>query len=372
MTDAGVYVLKDDRTLVALQSAQFMRESEFQALLADFPQLLAGEQMDAQDPRRFLLVARERKVASDAASEGRWFLDHLFVDQDGVPTLVEVKRQSDVRLRREVIGQLMEYAANAVAFWPPESLRTDFEARCTIQELDAGAELARHLGEGADTGAFWAAAGANLRAGRIRLLLVADLITPELRRIVEFMNAQMQPAELLAVELRQFQGEGLRALTPLLIGRTPDAVQPQRARSAAPAWTPDVIVEALSGEPAAQAAAEEIVRWTQIHADRVQTTASGATGPAFQHAGAWLYPFLINIQGDLTLFFDYLADRPVYAVRERREAWAADLVAAGLPVSTRDLDGRQSLKLADLTPITTQAFLQAMESFKTRLLQSAQ
>ena len=369
MTNAGVYVLKDDRTLVAMQSAEFVRESEFQALLADFPQLLAGEQMNAQDPRRFLLVARERKVASDAASEGRWFLDHLFVDQDGVPTLVEVKRQSDVRLRREVIGQLMEYAANAVAFWPPQSLRTDFEARCALQELDAGAELARHLRDGADVDAFWAAAGANLRAGRIRLLLVADLITPELRRIVEFMNAQMQPAELLAVELRQFQGEGLRALAPLVIGRTEEAVEQKRTRSAAPSWTPQAIVEALDGE--ARTAAQEIVRWTQTHADRVQTTASGATGPAFQHAGAWLYPFLINRQGDLTLFFDYLVDRPVYAVRERREAWAVDLAAAGLPVSTQDLDGRQVLKLAELTLASTQAFLRAMDGFKARFSASA-
>ena len=44
---------------------------------------------------------------------GRWLVDRLFLDQDGVPTLVEVKRSSDTRIRREVVGQLLEYAANA-------------------------------------------------------------------------------------------------------------------------------------------------------------------------------------------------------------------------------------------------------------------
>ena len=31
-----------------------------------------------------------------------------------MPTLVEVKRSSDTRIRREVVGQMLHYAANAV------------------------------------------------------------------------------------------------------------------------------------------------------------------------------------------------------------------------------------------------------------------
>ena len=54
---------------------------------------------------------------------GRWSVDHLFLDQDSVPTLVEVKRSSDTRIRREVVGQLIDYAANAVVYWPVEMLR---------------------------------------------------------------------------------------------------------------------------------------------------------------------------------------------------------------------------------------------------------
>jgi hypothetical protein len=51
----------------------------------------------------------------------------LFLDQYAVPTIVEVKR-SDSRVRREVVGQMLDYAANAVVCWPVEALRTRFEA----------------------------------------------------------------------------------------------------------------------------------------------------------------------------------------------------------------------------------------------------
>jgi hypothetical protein len=56
---------------------------------------------------------------------------------------------------------------------------------------------------------FWAMVKTNLQAGRVRLIFVADVIPPELRRIVEFLNAQMDPAEVLALEIKQYVGEGL-------------------------------------------------------------------------------------------------------------------------------------------------------------------
>ena len=42
---------------------------------------------------------------------------------------MEVKRSSDTRIRREVVGQLIEYAANAVVYWPVDTLRVTFDRR---------------------------------------------------------------------------------------------------------------------------------------------------------------------------------------------------------------------------------------------------
>src|ERR1700727_773423 len=91
----GVFVLKDAKTLVEMKPAAFVAEDDFQRLLADFPSLLAGAQFYSVKPRKWLLVRREMSVASEQDGTGRWSVDHLFLDQDGIPTLVEVKRQSD-------------------------------------------------------------------------------------------------------------------------------------------------------------------------------------------------------------------------------------------------------------------------------------
>jgi hypothetical protein len=63
-------------------------------------------------------------------------LDHLFLNREGVPTLVEVKRSSNTQLRREVVAQMLDYAANASAQWTVDSLRTWFEAECERKGAD--------------------------------------------------------------------------------------------------------------------------------------------------------------------------------------------------------------------------------------------
>ena len=63
----------------------------------------------------------------------------------------------------------------------------------------------------------------NLQAGKIRLLFVSDKIPVELRLIVEFLNSQMDPAEVLALEIKQYVGEGLRTLVPRVLGQSAEA-----------------------------------------------------------------------------------------------------------------------------------------------------
>jgi len=149
----SVFVLNDSG-LVALTPSEFVKEDDFQQLLEKYPSLLSGNQTDSGDPRRWLLIKREKSVPAEDGGSGRWSVDHLFVDQDGIPTLVEVKRQSDTRLRREVVGQMLDYAANAVVYWPIEQLRADFEERCAATEKNPDEEVRAQLGIDGDTEAF--------------------------------------------------------------------------------------------------------------------------------------------------------------------------------------------------------------------------
>jgi hypothetical protein len=149
-----VFVLRDEQTLVALEPAEFATEDDFQLLLAKFPSLLCWEQNDTGMPRRWLLLKREQSIPAEDGGTGRWSVDHLFVDQNGVPTLVEVKRQSDTRLRREVVGQMLDYAANAVVYWPIDQLRSEFEASCAQKSSDPAEEITGHLGADIDPDAM--------------------------------------------------------------------------------------------------------------------------------------------------------------------------------------------------------------------------
>lgn len=221
--DGGIYLIQENGELVEMTEQAYDSEDLLQRLLARYPRLLAGDQIDSTAPRRWLLISREAAVPAEEEGPGRWSVDHLFLDQDAVPTLVEVKRSSDTRIRREVIGQMLDYAANAVAYWPMEKIRAQLEAECEGARRAPEEVLGRLLGPDADQEDFWQKVKTNLQAGKVRLVFVADVIPPELRRIVEFLNAQMDPAEVLAVEIRQYVGSGLKTLVPRVIGQTTEA-----------------------------------------------------------------------------------------------------------------------------------------------------
>src|ERR1700730_6419751 len=318
-----VFVLKDAETLVALQPAEFASEDDFQQLLAKFPSLLSWDQNDGSS-RRWLLLKREKAIPTEEEGSGRFSVDHLFVDQDGVPTLVEVKRQSDTRLRREVVGQMLDYAANAVVYWPIEQLRAEFEANCQARSVDPAEEISRRLGIDIDPETLWQQVKTNLQAGHIRMLFVADRIPPELRRIVEFLNQQMDPAEMLALELRQFAGEGLKTIVPMVYGQTEEALQKKSATAVKRQWDEEAVLADLERRngPEALRAANKIVQWMKKSADRVwfgSGSQDGSMGITIVSNGHNYYPIAIWSYGRIEIRFQYLLRGPFESEEKRRE-----------------------------------------------------
>jgi hypothetical protein len=221
--NGGIFLIQSGGDLVEMKEQPYDTEAVLQELLARYPNLLAGDQMDGASPRRWLLISREMGVPCEEEGGDRWSLDHLFLDQDAIPTLIEVKRSSDTRIRREVVGQMLDYAANAVAYWPVEAIRARFQEDCRQRSVDPAREVETLAGPGVGVEEFWQRVKTNLQAGRVRMVFVADFIPPELRRVVEFLNGQMDPAEVLAVEIKQFVGQGLSTLVPRVIGQTVEA-----------------------------------------------------------------------------------------------------------------------------------------------------
>jgi hypothetical protein len=218
----GIFVLQGE-SIVPLHEQPYDSEAVLQELLARHPALLAGD-LISDAPLSWLLIKREVGVPAEEGGGSRWSLDHLFIDQNAVPTLVEVKRGDDTRIRREVVGQMLDYAANGVVYWPGERLRGDFQSRCAAEGRDPNDVFAESLGENIDPDGYWELVEQNLRAGKVRLVFVADEIPSELRRVIEFLNERMTPTEVLGIEVKQYAGESeLRTLVPRVVGQTEQA-----------------------------------------------------------------------------------------------------------------------------------------------------
>lgn len=213
MPNLPIFTENEEGELVQMKPSAPQNEASLQELIARFPETIAGESGS------LLLIRREQAVPDAIDGGGRWSLDHLFVSRDAVPVLVEVKRASDTRIRREVVGQVLDYAANGVAYWKPGALQEAFRHQCEEDGVDPTEQLDEFL-DSIEPDTFWEQVDANLSAGRIRMIIAADEIPRELARIVEFLNEQMS-ATFLAVELKYYEADdGRRTLAPRMIGLT--------------------------------------------------------------------------------------------------------------------------------------------------------
>jgi hypothetical protein len=339
---------------VSLTVTPYAAEDVLQELLETHPDLLAGGQMSPEEPRRWSLVRREHGVPDREAAGTRWSVDHLFVDQDAVPTLVEVKRSSDTRIRREVVGQMLDYAANGVRYWPAADLRSAFEATQRAQGRDPEQEIeGLTMGEGGGLDEFFTRVGDNLRGGRIRMVFLADVVPDELRRITEFLNEQMNPAEVYAVEVKTYRAPGHEGMVivPTVFGRTAAA----SAKSAVRA-TPDRATLLERSEPA-----------TLEMLDRVEKLAA-ATGLVVHQTPAGA---LLKTRGRASVANVYLADYdsldvPLKPLRDR--GWVAEADSAW----TR-LQAMTAKPLTEKVPtVPTTDALRHWDDLRTLLVEIAQ
>jgi hypothetical protein len=218
-------------------------EDALQTFFEKYPQIIPGKQIDpgSDDPPKFALLRREMPV-------GGWSLDHLFIDQRGVLTLVETKLFQNPESRREVIGQIIEYAANAPESWSGGGARqkaTEFWSNQNPPgELDK--ILQDEFGVDLDIEDFWDKTEENLKNGKIRLIIATDELRPEVRRMIEYLNNEMQNTEVLGLELK-FYGEETESmvLVPRLVGQSQSTID-KKGSGGNIKWTVDKLKEAFA------------------------------------------------------------------------------------------------------------------------------
>lgn len=332
-----IYLWQGD-SLVAMTEAAYEAEAVLQQLLAEYPDLLAGDQMRPAEPRRWLLVDREVGVPDAPGASGRWSMDHLFVDQDSVPTIVEVKRSSDTRLRREVVGQILDYAANIMAHWPASEVQATFESRCRQEGLDSNAVMTAFLntsptesdGETARREEFWRLVEQNMEARRLRLVFVADIIPVELQRIVEFLNEGLVRTEVLAIEVKLFVSEDslTKTLVPRVIGQTSTAIDTKRTMHRSritPAFDEAGFLDearSVGGDDVANCV-QDVAAWMRS-LGLEPSFGAGRTGPMYLDIrlpdGRSIKPMSVNTAGRVEVLFNNMGTIAPFTDVEFRQA----------------------------------------------------
>lgn len=365
----GVFLIGDDGTLTEMKEMPYLKEDHLQSLLAEHPALLGGDQVSKDSPRRWLLVQREAPLPSEDGGSGRWSVDHLFLDQEAVPTLVEVKRSSDTRIRREVVGQMLDYAANAVLYWPLQQIQAQFEATCEARGQDPEEVLGDFLQGGDEPNAFWTQVKTNLQAGRVRLLFVADVVPEKLRRVVEFLNGQMDPAEVLAVEIKQYVGGNLKTLVPRVVGHTAAATQKKATGRSFREWDEGTFIEELIRNRGDQetAVAKGLLTWSRARALDVhwgQGVTRGSFVPTLVLNERDHQLFIVLTTGQVEMLISWHRGKsPPFNTEEGRREWIARLnETLGLSLPPEAIHGQPKIDMAHLAKDDgLQRFLKVMD-----------
>ena len=352
-----LFLLGADHSLTPMRPGAPTNEDELQTLIARHPELIGDSDGE------LLLVQREAGVPDAMDAGGRWSLDHLFITRSAVPVLVEVKRAVDTRLRREVVGQMLDYAANGVVYWQPGELARRFELACRQREQDPGVVLGAFLKAETTPAQFWAQVDANLVAGKIKLLFVADEIPPELARIVEFMNDQMR-ADVRAVELAWYEGGGLKTLAPRVIGETersrvakagPDRSAPMEALDME-GWLARFI--APHGADVLALARLVLAVFAANHAQVGVASTQGSIVSQVQAVnGRQCYPLFLLKNATVQVALGWVTAAPALAADAARQQFYDRFTQAVGKLSTPRIDGFPSFPLRLLAdPARMQAF----------------
>lgn len=230
---AKVYVINSDGSTEPINGIRCANEElELQRILEINPDLVPGEQINPSDPRRWLIVKREMPVPDPSTGDNRWSIDLFIVDQNATPTFIECKRYKDTRAKREVVGQMLEYAANGHYYWSKDEMRTYAEQAAAKNRISLEEEIKRLQPEESETvDGFFQHVQDNLREGQVRLIFFMEKAPQELKSVVEFLNKQMERSEILIVEARQYEYKDIKIVTPILFGYTEEARQVKKTVS---------------------------------------------------------------------------------------------------------------------------------------------
>ena len=164
-----------------------------------------------------------------------------------------------------------------------------------------------------------------------------DEIPTELRRVIEFLNSQMDPPEVLAIEVNQFVGENFKTLVPRVVGQTEMARQKKKAdQGESRQWDEASFFSDLSQRQGDQkaAVARRLLGWAKNHGLRGwwgQGKKDGSFFPSYINRFGQHMLFSVWTYGNVELQFQHMKFPP-FAEQAKRKELAQRLSAIGVSV----------------------------------------
>jgi hypothetical protein len=147
-------------------------------------------------------------------------IDNFMVTASGLPVLVECKLWRNPEARREVVGQILDYAKE-LSRWSSSDLQREVSRRLG-RNGNPLLEMVREVDRTVNEIAFNDALTANLRRGRFLLLIVGDGIREGVEAIAEYLQVHAGlHFSLGLVELPMYlMPDGSRLVAPRVLAKT--------------------------------------------------------------------------------------------------------------------------------------------------------
>ena len=295
----------------ALAPMDYTGEAELQSLLDTG----SAELIPADPSLDEAHVVFAREVSTDSGP-----IDLIGIGSSGSITIMECKLAKNHQIKREVVGQVLDYAAS---LWETDlrSLSEAFKARSGTDPFEAIRNAFGGDDESFDEGTCRSEVDRRLREGDFRLLVAVDRIDPELRRIIQYVNSRGgsgQGLRLVAVEsprykveLPGYQQGSVQVLVPEAYG---DELAPPKASTSRTTrdWTIEDYFAALAADSPFGQIVQRLLDWAddrrltirmghgQTPAPMWRLDAQGVDYPLFSaDIGGRLWLTLGNLRGRL-------------------------------------------------------------------------
>ena len=217
-----IHISKGSFKLISKQSYRNKKiggfgEKSLQDLLIDFPELIPSDYINPEEPPIFIVVRNEAGVTAGS-------MDILLLDQYAVPTVVETKLIDNREIRRSVLAQGIEYLSHLQTEWSGDRFLEEAKEYWAKKEKAFEQLVQEKWGKEFDS-LYLSQLQSNIDTANMRLIIAADSIPSELRRMIEFLN-NTSKFEILGLEVALYSDEKdpeNKYLIPTLLGASEQA-----------------------------------------------------------------------------------------------------------------------------------------------------